>query len=72
MRSIVIHRLVFISITFFVFSIVLACTASEAKIKTESMVAAWFFDQGKGKDVKDSSANGNHGKLTGNPKWGGR
>ena len=72
MRSIVINRFVFIFLTFFVFRMILAGTASEAKINTESMVAAWFFDQGKGKDVKDSSANGNHGKLTGNPKWGGR
>ena len=30
---------------------------SWAKIVPESIVAAWFFDEGKGKDVEDSSAH---------------
>ena len=62
MRSIVINR-------FLLFIVILVATASEAKINTDSMVAAWFFDEGKGKDVEDSSAHSNHGKIKGNPKW---
>ena len=68
MRSIVINRFL-LFITFFVFGVILVATASEAKINTDSMVAAWFFDEGKGKDVEDSSAHSNHGKIKGNPKW---
>lgn len=29
----------------------------------------WFFDEGKGDMAKDSSDNGNHGKLMNSPKW---
>ena len=68
MRSIVINRFL-LFIKFFVFGVILVATASEAKINTDSMVAAWFFDEGKGKDVEDSSAHSNHGKIKGNPKW---
>ena len=68
MRSIVINRFL-LFITFFVFGVILVATASEAKINTDSMVAAWFFDEGKGKNVEDSSAHSNHGKIKGNPKW---
>ena len=68
MRSIVINRFL-LFITFFVFGVILGATAREATINTDSMVAAWFFDEGKGKDVEDSSAHSNHGKIKGNPKW---
>ncbi len=71
MKGIIINQFVFVlaCLTFFVIGLVLFATASEAKINTENMVAAWLFDDGKGKDVKDSSTNGNDGKITGNPKW---
>ena len=38
-------------------------TVPEAKI-----IALWTFDEGQGKVVKDSSGNGNDGKITGE-KW---
>ena len=69
MKGTIINQFVLACLTFFVIDLILLATASEAKIKTENMVAAWLFDEGKGKDVKDSSTNGNDGKITGNPKW---
>jgi hypothetical protein len=32
-------------------------------------VAIWLFDEGKGDTVKDSSGNGNNGKITGTSLW---
>ena len=32
-------------------------------------VGIWLFDEDTRKMAKDSSPNGNHGKLIGKPKW---
>lgn len=40
-----------------------------SKIDPGTVVGLWLFDEGKGDTVKDSSGNGNDGKLMGNPKW---
>jgi hypothetical protein len=42
---------------------------SSAKISPESIVGAWLFDEGKGDVGKDSSGNGNDGKLVEGPEW---
>ena len=42
---------------------------SYAKIDTEALVGLWFFDEGKGDVVKDSSDKGNDGKIVGDPEW---
>ena len=68
MRSIVINRFL-LFITFFVFGVILVATASEAKINTDSMVAAWFFDEGNGKTASDSTGNGHDGAIEAGPKW---
>lgn len=39
-----------------------------AKINEKNIMGVWLFDEGKGDEAKDSSKNGNHGKLSG-PKW---
>ncbi len=36
---------------------------------TDGLVSYWKLDDGQGKLVTDSSANGNHGVLLGNPRW---
>jgi hypothetical protein len=35
----------------------------------DSIVAAWTFDEGTGKDIHDVSGNGNDGELVGGAKW---
>jgi len=42
---------------------------SYAKIDTAKIVGVWLFDEGKGDVAKDSSGNGNDGKLMKNPQW---
>jgi hypothetical protein len=50
--------------------IVLLFTAQgSAKIDPKSVVGIWLFDDGKGAVAKDSSGNGNDGKLVKEPKW---
>ena len=41
---------------------------SDARIDPETIVGVWLFDEGKGEVAKDSSGNGNDGKLDG-PTW---
>ncbi|MDE0085664.1 MAG: hypothetical protein OXU23_08150, partial [Candidatus Poribacteria bacterium] len=36
---------------------------STSEIDPESLMGMWHFDQGKGATVKDSSPNGNDGKI---------
>ena len=36
---------------------------SSAKLDTDSLLGIWFFDEGKGGEAKDSSENGNDGKI---------
>ena len=42
---------------------------SNAEIDPESIVGAWLFDETNGKVAKDSSGNGNDGKLVGGAEW---
>ena len=42
---------------------------SNAKIDKKAIMGMWLFDEGKGDAAKDSSENGNDGKLTGDPQW---
>jgi len=43
--------------------------SSYAGIDPKTVVGIWFLDEGSGNVVKDSSGNGNDGKLVENPKW---
>ncbi|HIN32247.1 TPA: LamG domain-containing protein [Candidatus Poribacteria bacterium] len=65
----IINQFVSACLTSIVIFLTFTATVGEAKIDSESMAAIWLFDEGKGKEVKDSTANGNDGKITGNPKW---
>lgn len=47
----------------------LLANVCDAKIDPKTCVGAWLFDEGKGDTAKDSSGNGNNGKLMNNPKW---
>ena len=40
-----------------------------AEVGREDAIGVWLFDEGKGEVAKDSSLNGNDGKLIGGPKW---
>lgn len=42
---------------------------SYSKIDSASIAAVWLFNEGKGDTEKDSSNNGNDGKLTNGPTW---
>ena len=61
-------RLTIVCISFIVISLMLAGVSS-AKIDPETIVGMWLFDEGKGDVAKDSSGNGNDGKLMNGPKW---
>jgi len=34
-----------------------------------NLIGYWPFDEGSGKEAKDTSGNGNNGKFVGDPKW---
>ena len=36
---------------------------SSAKLDADTLLGIWFFDEGKGGEAKDSSENGNDGKI---------
>ena len=61
----------FVSLVCFVVHI--SCNQAEAGIKAgitkEDIVALWLFDDGSGETLKDSSGNGNDGKLIEGPTW---
>jgi len=42
---------------------------STAKIDPKSIVGLWLLDEDTGDVAKDSTKNGNHGKLMNGPKW---
>jgi hypothetical protein len=53
-------------------SLILICTftlKSSAKIDPKTIVGEWHFDEGSGKTAKDTSGNGNDGKLMNDPIW---
>jgi len=62
-------RLTLVSISLIVISLMFV-GQSPAKIDPKSIVGLWLLDEGKGDTVKDSSQNGNDGKLMNGPKWG--
>lgn len=59
---------VLISIFIFAFAISVNVLAIDVK-KDPALVGLWLFDDGSGTVVKDSSGNGNDGKINGNFKW---
>ncbi|MDA1190857.1 MAG: LamG domain-containing protein [Candidatus Poribacteria bacterium] len=40
-----------------------------AALDDSKIVAAWTFEEGEGNTVDDASAFGNHGAITGTPRW---
>ncbi len=53
----------------FIFGCLMLTGQSSAKIDPESIMGMWLFNEGQGDIAKDSSKNGNDGKLTNGPKW---
>ena len=49
-------------------SLVLGMSVANADIH-EGLVAHWKFDDGEGTTAQDSSGNGHHGALIGDPQW---
>ena len=48
----------------------LLTSAADAEFDKKGLVGAWLFDEGKGKEVKDSSDNKLHASFDmGKPKW---
>jgi len=58
---------------FLKFTIAVFClcniVAISYSLDKDSVVGMWLFDDGKGDVAKDSSGNGNDGKLISSPKW---
>ena len=63
MKKITIFSVIFVAI------FMLLSQVSLAKVKSESMVAVWLFDEGKGSVVTDSTGNGHDGKIEAGAKW---
>ena len=63
MKKITVFSVVFVSLFMFLSQM------SLAKVKSESMVAVWLFDEGKGNVVADSTGNGHDGKIEKGAKW---
>jgi len=57
-------RLTIVYISFIIISLMLA-GVSHAKIDKKNIMGIWLFDEGKGDTAKDSSKNGNDGKING-------
>jgi hypothetical protein len=60
-------RLTVLGISLITISLILANQGS-AKIDEKNIMGVWLLDEGKGDTAKDSSKNGNDGKIDG-PKW---
>jgi len=60
-------RLTILCISLIIISLILA-GQSAAKIAPKSVMGAWLFDEDTGNVAKDSTKNGNHGKLMNGPK----
>ena len=52
-----------------IFTSLIFTSSSDAKIDPETIVGMWFFDENTGEVAKDTSNNGNDGKLMNGPKW---
>ena len=59
MRYLIVVTICFCSLTL-IFS-----TVCNAAIEPESIVGIWLLDEGQGKEIKDTSINGNDGKIIG-------
>lgn len=60
-------RLLMLAICIFVVGLMVTAQ-SYAKIDSKTIVGIWLLDEGQGTTTKDSSVNGNNGKLNGT-KW---
>ena len=49
--------------------ILICANISDAKVRAESIVALWAFDEGSGDTANDFSGNNNQGKLNGDTSW---
>ncbi len=49
--------------------LVVCLTNSDAEIDPETAVGVWLFNETAGETARDSSENGNDGKLESDPKW---
>ena len=60
-------------LTIMVFSVlcclIVSLTNSDAEIDLETAAGVWLFNETAGGTARDSSENGNDGKLEGDPKW---
>ena len=63
MKKTTVFSVVFVALFMFLVQV------SLAKINSESMVAVWLFDEGKGNIVADSTGNGHSGKIEKGAKW---
>lgn len=52
-----------------IIGILLFTSVSYARIDPNTIAALWLFDEGSGKEIKDSSGNENHGTFMGDLKW---
>ena len=58
------------AIVFFaVLSLCLLVTLPSLALEVDDVIGVWLFDDGKGDTAKDSSGNGNDGKLIAKPTW---
>lgn len=64
---VLVAKLTLVWVSFIVLGSVFA-GASDAKIDPKTVEGSWLFDEGKGKEVKDSSKNGHDGEIHG-AKW---
>ena len=58
-----------ILLTLLIVAIMLSASISHARIEKENIIGIWLFEEGKGKDVLDSSGNEHHGEINGAVKW---
>jgi hypothetical protein len=58
-----------IGVIFMFVASMLFVVSSEARFDPKTIAGMWLFDEGKGKDVKDTSGNENNGTLANDPKW---
>lgn len=60
---------VFLAILMLIQAFIILPMYAQANIDAKSIVGIWLFEEGKGDIVKDSSGNGNDGKIKGNVVW---
>ena len=55
--------------TLFVIAACLLITPTHAALNPDNIMGMWLFNEGNGNTAKDSSGNGNNGKIHGGAKW---